>query len=152
WDRSAIDDALGLLNGALRMGRPGFYQAQAAIAGCHGVSQSWEETDWNLIVSLYDQLLELTDSPVATLNRAIALQHRDGAEVALAALDPLAERLSSYHLFHAARAQMLRALGRPGEAAAADRRSSELTSNPAELSLLERRQRSNVIALNGSGT
>src|SRR5215472_12416003 len=111
WDRSEIDDALALLNGALRMGMPGFYQAQAAIAACHATARRWEETDWHLIVRLYDQLLDLQDSPVVALNRAIALQKRDGPDVALAALDRMAARLASYHLFHAARAQMLRALG-----------------------------------------
>ena len=78
----------------------------------------------------------MTGSPVAALSRAIALRYRDGPEVALAALGPLAGRLDSYHLFHAARAETLRALGRPAEAAEADRAASRLTSNPAELSLL----------------
>jgi predicted RNA polymerase sigma factor len=81
----------------------------------------------------------VSDSPVAALNRAIALQYRDGPEAALAALDPMAGHLSSYHLFHAARAEVLRALGQTGEAANEDRRAPELTSNPAELNLLHRR-------------
>jgi RNA polymerase sigma-70 factor (ECF subfamily) len=139
WDRAAIDTALALLNGALRLGQPGFYQAQAAIAACHAVARRWEDTDWHRIVDLYDTLLSLGDSPVAALNRAIALQYRDGPAVALTALDPLARRLSSYHLFHAARAQVLRELGRPGEAADEDRQAARLTSNPAELQLLQRR-------------
>jgi RNA polymerase sigma-70 factor (ECF subfamily) len=139
WDRAAIDEALALLNGALRMGQPGFYQAQAAIAACHATSRQWEDTDWHLIVSLYDQLLSVSDSPVAALNRTIALQYRDGPEAGLAALDAMAGRLDSYHLFHAARAQMLRAVGRLGEAADEDRQASQLTSNPAELNLLQRR-------------
>jgi RNA polymerase sigma-70 factor (ECF subfamily) len=136
WDRPAIDDAVALLNRALRMGRPGPYQCQAAIAACHARSRRWEDTDWDLIVDLYDRLLSMTGSPVAALSRAIALRYRDGPEVALAALGPLAGRLDSYHLFHAARAETLRALGRPAEAAEADRAASRLTSNPAELSLL----------------
>jgi RNA polymerase sigma-70 factor (ECF subfamily) len=139
WDRAAIDDALVLLNGALRMGQPGFYQAQAAIAACHATARRWEDTDWHLILRLYDQLLAISDSPLAGLNRAIALQYRDGPAVALAALEPLAERLHAYHLFHAARAQMLRALGRTAEAADEDRQAAQLTSNPAELRLLRRR-------------
>ena len=73
---------------------------------------------------LYDQLLALSDSPVAALNRAIALHYRDGPAVALAALDLLAGRLNGYHLFHAARAQMLRALDRSGEAANEDRQAA----------------------------
>lgn len=139
WDRAAIQEALTLLTGALRRGHPGFYQAQAAIAGCHATSRRWEDTDWGLIVRLYDQLLALGDSPVAALNRAIAVQYRDGAEAGLAALAPMARRLDSYHLFHAARAQMLRELGRLAEASEEDRRASGLTSNPAELSLLQQR-------------
>jgi RNA polymerase sigma factor (sigma-70 family) len=150
WDRAAIDDALALLNRALHMGAPGFYQAQAAIAACHAIARRWQDTDWHLIVRLYDRLLALTDSPTAALNRVIALQYLDGPQVALAALDPLAARLKSYHLYHAARAQMLRALGRAAEAADEDRQASQLTSNPAELRLLHRRlEDSTVMTLDG---
>ena len=149
WDREAISEAIALLTTALRMGQPGFYQAQAAIAGCHAVAERWEDTNWDLIVSLYDQLLTIADSPVAALNRAIAVQHRDGPEAGLAQLDPLANRLDSYHLFHAARAQMLRRLGRSAEAAQEDRAAVELTSNPAERSLLRRRIDDALIVLDG---
>jgi RNA polymerase sigma factor (sigma-70 family) len=151
WDRAAIDDALALLNRALRMGAPGFYQAQAAIAACHAIARRWEDTDWHLIVRLYNRLLALTDSPTAALNRAIALQYLDGPQAALAALDPLAGHLKSYHLYHATRAQMLRALGRAAEAADEDRQAAALTSNPAELRLLQRRlEDSTVMALDGN--
>jgi RNA polymerase sigma-70 factor (ECF subfamily) len=139
WDRAAIDDALALLNRALRRGKPGFYQVQAAIAGCHATARRWEDTDWSLILRLYDQLLTLTDSPVAALNRAIALHYRDGPAAGLAALDGLTDHLRTYHLFHATRAQLLRALGRYDAAAAEDRLASQLTSNPAELGLLHDR-------------
>ena len=139
WDQAAIEDSVRLLSRALHMGRPGVYQCQAAIAACHARSRRWEDTDWGLIISLYDQLLAMSDSPVAALNRAIAIQYRDGAEAALTELDPMARHLGSYHLFHAARAQMLRALGRGAEAAEEDRQASRLTANPAELSLLQRR-------------
>ena len=139
WDRPAIDRALELLNLALRKQHPGPYQVQAAIAGCHAVARSWEATDWSLIVTLYEQLVELTQSPIAELNRAIALSHRDGAAAALTAIAPLAERLDSYHLYHAARAEFLRELGRPAEAGRADRRATSLTSNPAEVQLLRER-------------
>jgi predicted RNA polymerase sigma factor len=139
WDRPAISSAIELLTTAMKRGQPGFYQAQAAIAGCHAVAARWEDTNWDLIVTLYDQLLSIAGSPVAALNRAIAIQYRDGSEAGLAELDPLADRLDSYHLFHAARAQMLRRVGRGAEAAQEDRMASELTSNPAELSLLQRR-------------
>lgn len=139
WDEAAINQALTLLTAALRRGQPGPYQAQAAIAGCHARSRRWEDTDWGLIVHLYDQLLALGDSPVAALNRAIAVRYLDGPEAGMAALDPLAARLETYHLFHAARAQMLRELGRLAEASDEDRRASALTSNPAEMSLLQQR-------------
>lgn len=136
WDRATIESALQLLNSALRMRQPGVYQLQAAIAGCHAVARSWEATDWSLIVTLYDRLVELSESPVAQLNRAIALRHRDGPAAALAAIDPLAGRLDSYHLYHAARAEFLRELDRPREAAEADRRAAAMTANPAEYKLL----------------
>ena len=70
WDRPAITAAIELLTSALRIGQPGFYQAQAAIAGCHAVAVRWEDTNWELIVTLYDQLLSIADSPIAALNRA----------------------------------------------------------------------------------
>lgn len=151
WDCSGIDDALALLNGALRRGQPGYYQAQAAIAACHATAQCWECTDWRLIADLYDQLLAISDSPIVALNRAIALRYRDGPQAALAALEPLAARLDSYCLFHATRAEVLRALGRTGEAADEDRVASRLTTNPAELNLLYRRLAdATMLALDGS--
>jgi RNA polymerase sigma-70 factor (ECF subfamily) len=139
WDRPAIDAALELLNGAMRMGRPGAYQLQAAIAGCHAVARTWEATDWQLISTLYERLVDISGSPVAELNRAIALLHSQGPASALKALDGLAERLDSYHLYHAARAEVLRALDRPVEAAREDRRAAALTENPAEQNLLWKR-------------
>lgn len=151
WDRQAITEAMELLTSALKRGQPGFYQAQAAIAGCHAVAERWEDTNWGLIVTLYDQLLAISDSPVAALNRAIAVQHRDGPEAGLAQLEPLAGRLDAYHLYHAARAQMLRRLGRSAEAAREDRVAVELTSNPAERSLLRRRIDEALVVLDGRG-
>src|SRR5262249_57295467 len=106
-DRPAITAAIELLTSALRMGQPGFYQAQAAIAGCHAVAVRWEDTNWELIVTLYDQLLSIADSPIAALNRAIAIQYRDGPEAGLAELDPMGRVLDAYHLFHAARAHIV---------------------------------------------
>ena len=92
-----------------------------------------------LIGALYDRLSEMTASPVVRLNRAIALSHLDGAEVGLAELASLAEELDGYHLFHAARAEMLKELGRHEEAIACEQRALELTANPAERRLLENR-------------
>jgi RNA polymerase sigma-70 factor (ECF subfamily) len=123
----------------MRLGRPGPYQAQAAIAACHALARSWADTDWNQIIALYDTLLWFGDSPVVALNRAIALRHRDGPGAALQALEPLADRLSGYHLFHATKAEMLHELHRSAEAADENRAAARLTRNPAELHLLQQR-------------
>jgi len=139
WDRAAIDAAGRLLTDAMRAGRPGPYQLQAAIAACHAEAPSWEATDWRQIVLLYDALLRLAPTAVVRLNRAIALRHVAGAAAALAEVEALAPALARYHLLHATRADLLRDLGRNGEARAADERALELTRNPAERALLERR-------------
>ncbi|HEX2883868.1 MAG TPA: RNA polymerase sigma factor [Candidatus Limnocylindria bacterium] len=139
WDQRGIEAAVRVLRRAQRMGRPGPYQLQAAITEAHATAASWAETPWDTIVALYDLLHRLEPTPVVALNRALALAERDGPRRGLAALEPLAERLDSYHLFHAARAEMLRRLGRADEARAADRRALELTDNPAEQRLLRGR-------------
>jgi RNA polymerase sigma factor (sigma-70 family) len=139
WDRGKIDDGIGIVGRFLAMQRPGPYQFQALIALAHADSPTWEETRWPDIVQIYDRLLALGDSPVVRLNRAIAVSHVAGPQRALAEVDALEEDLDRYHLFHATRAQLLRELGRPEEARAADRRALELTENPAERTLLQRR-------------
>jgi RNA polymerase sigma factor (sigma-70 family) len=139
WDRAAIESADRLLERAADRGRPGRYQLQAAIAACHASSPTWEATDWLQILTLYDLLLRHDSSPVVRLNRAVALGKVRGAELALEYVDALAADLGRYHLFHATRADLLRTLGRGGEAAEADRRALELTANTAEQSLLRAR-------------
>ena len=139
WDQSVIGRAIELLARSERMGRPGSYQLQAAILGVHATSPAWSATSWPAIVSLYDALYRIEPTPVVALNRALALAERDGPAEALAAIEPLAARLDGYHLFHAARAELLRRTGRPAEARAADTRALELTENPAERRLLEAR-------------
>lgn len=139
WDAAAIADAIGLLRRAERMARPGSYQMQAAIVAAHATAPSWADTDWRAIVGLYDVLLAVEPTPVVALNRALALAERDGPRAALRELDTLAARLDRYHLFHAARAEMLRRLDRPDDARVADRRALELTENPAEQRLLAAR-------------
>ena len=139
WDRQAIAEATGLLAAAARRGRPGPYQLQAAIVACHADAERWEDTDWEQVVLLYDMLLHLARSPVTRLHRAIALRYAAGPDAALAELAPLADALDRYHLFHATRAELLRAVGRPDAARAADRRALGLTANPAERALLRRR-------------
>jgi RNA polymerase sigma-70 factor (ECF subfamily) len=139
WDTAAIRAAVGLLERALRMRHPGPYQAQAAIVACHATAPSYAETDWAQIVALYDRLLEAQPSPVIALNRAVALAELDGPAAALSAVEPLADRLANYHLFHATRAELLRRMDRPDEARRANERALALTDNPAERSLLEDR-------------
>jgi len=141
WNRPAIADAEALLQQAEAMGRPGSYQLQAAILVAHAGAPTWDTTPWDEIVPLYDALFRLEPTPVVGLNRALALAERDGPEAGLAALDPLADRLDGYHLFHAARGELLRRLGRTDEARVADRRALELVANPAERRLLEERLR-----------
>jgi RNA polymerase sigma-70 factor (ECF subfamily) len=139
WDRPAIDEAVELLHRAERMGRPGSYQLQAAILASHALAPSWADTPWAAVVTLYDALYRLQPTPVVALNRALALAERDGPGPALAAIEPLGERLDAYHLFHAARAELLRRLGDAEGARTADRRALALTDNPAERRLLEER-------------
>ncbi|HKA12048.1 MAG TPA: sigma-70 family RNA polymerase sigma factor [Candidatus Dormibacteraeota bacterium] len=139
WDRSLIDEAIGLIERAARQARPGPYQLEAAIAACHAEAPSIDGTDWAQIVVLYDMLLTLAPSPIVGLNRAIAMWQVDGAETALRDLDALAAHLDGYHLFHAARAEILSALGRREQAHAAQLRALALTDNTAERALLERR-------------
>jgi len=139
WDRAKIEATFGLVGRYVRMRRPGPYQLQAVIAGAHADAKSWETTRWKEIVRSYDVLLGFSDTPVVRLNRAIALWHVEGPSAALAEVDDLAGELEQYHLFHATRAELLRALGRPDDARAADARALELTDNPGERALLERR-------------
>jgi RNA polymerase sigma factor (sigma-70 family) len=139
WDRDKIDDGIRVVARFLPVGRPGPYQLQALIALAHADAPTWEETRWPDIVQIYDRLLEFGDSPVVRLNRAIAVWHVAGAERALRELEPIAEDLDAYHLYHATRAELLRDLGRADEARESDRRALALTENPAERALLERR-------------
>jgi RNA polymerase sigma factor (sigma-70 family) len=139
WQRAEITGAVALLERAERAGRPGPYQLQAAILAAHATAPSWEATPWAAVVALYDALYRLSPTPVVALNRALALGERDGAAMALAQLEPLAARLDGYHLYHAARAELLRRTGDPESARDADRRALDLTDNPAERRLLEGR-------------
>lgn len=139
WDRAAIGDAIAVLERAERAGRPGPYQLQAAILAAHATAPSWDQTPWDGIVSLYDALYRISPTPVVALNRALALAERDGPAAALAEIEPLGARLDRYHLYHAARAELLRRTGDRDAARAADRRALALTDNPAERRLLEER-------------
>ncbi len=139
WDQQRISSAMVVLDRAAALRRSGPYQLQAAIAACHAEARSWVETDWRQIVALYDVLLELMPSPVVRLNRAIARRYLDGAAAALPEVDALGDALNDYYLFHATRAELLRDLGREPEARAALTRALDLTTNPAERALLQKR-------------
>ncbi len=139
WDREAIAEATELLARARRAGRPGAYQVQAAIAAVHARADSFEETDWNQIVALYEELHALTGSPVVVMNHAVAVAHASTAVDGLRMLDACADALADYQPYHATRAELLRRAGRLGEARESTRRALELTTNPAQRELLTER-------------
>ena len=141
WDRAAIEEGISLVPGALRGGCPGRFALQAAIAALHAEAPSYATTDWPQVLALYGELLRAWPSPVVALNRIVALAEVDGPEAALAELDELGRdgRLASYHYLPAARAALLRRLGRRAEAADAYRAALELASNEAERDFLARR-------------
>jgi RNA polymerase sigma-70 factor (ECF subfamily) len=140
WDREQIAEALPLVGEALRGGGGGF-AVQAAIAAVHCQAARAEDTDWPQIVRLYDVLVEVQPSPVVRLNRAVAVAMADGAEAGLALIDELAGELDDYHLFHAARADLLRRAGRFVEAGESYAKALALVTNDSERRYLEKRAR-----------
>jgi RNA polymerase sigma-70 factor (ECF subfamily) len=138
WDGALIAEGQSIVRACLRRNMPGPYQIQAAINAVHSDAPVAAATDWGQIVQLYDQLLVFTPTPVARLNRAIALAEVDGPAPALAAVDAL--DLDGYHLFHAARADLLGRLGRIDEARTAYDAALERTANDAERRLLQQRR------------
>jgi RNA polymerase sigma-70 factor (ECF subfamily) len=141
WDQAAIAGGIDLLQRAATMHSTGAYQIQAAIAAVHAEAHTWEETDWEQIVLLYDALLQISDTPVIRLNRAVALSHITGPQAALGEVNDLAISLGGYHLFHATRAELLDDLGEMTLAREARLTALELCQNPAERSLLQRKLR-----------
>ena len=141
WDHERIAEGVGRVAAALRAGRPGPYALQAAIAAVHAEAADASSTDWAQIVALYDILLQLQPTPVVELNRAVAVAMRDGPQVGLALLDAVLAggTLADYHLAHAARADLLRRLGRGAEAVAAYRRAFELATQEPERRFLAAR-------------
>jgi RNA polymerase sigma-70 factor (ECF subfamily) len=131
WDGTEIAEGVRLLDRALRHGGPGQYRLQAAIAALHAQAPAAELTDWPAIAALYGELYTVTPSPVVALNHAVAVAMADGPAAGLALVERI-EGIERYHLLHAARADLLRRLGRGGEAAAAYRRAHELATNPAD--------------------
>ncbi|XBP96639.1 DUF6596 domain-containing protein [Micromonospora sp. CCTCC AA 2012012] len=140
WDRAMIEEGRGLVVAALTGGPPGVYAVQGAIAALHDEAADVATTDWPQVVALYDVLLALAPSPVVALNRAVAVAMRDGPEAGLALLDELAAepRLRGHHPYPAARAELLRRLGRLPEAAAAYRLALDLAGTEAERAHLRR--------------
>ncbi|WP_410671525.1 RNA polymerase sigma factor [Amycolatopsis sp. cmx-4-68] len=138
WDRAAIAEAVGVLGRALRHGRVGQYQLQAAIAAQHAQARTAADTDWARIAGLYAQLRTLAPSPVVALNHAVAVAMADGPEAGLALLEAI-DGLDRYHLRHAARADLLRRLGRADDAVAAYRRALDLARAPADRRFLTAR-------------
>jgi RNA polymerase sigma factor (sigma-70 family) len=139
WDTAAIARAIRLLRRAASLGRPGPYQIQAAILAVHAEAPCWAATDWPQIVALYDLLLRHDDTPVVRLNRLIAVAATAGPQAALAEAEPLHDALAGYHLYHATRAELLRALDRGPEAEVADQQALRLAGNPAERALITSR-------------
>ena len=141
WDRAEVDEGAALLETALRRGRPGPYQIQAAIAACHTTALTAQDTDWADIAGLYGELERFVPSAVVRLNRAVAVgmaQHPDAGLELVAELERSGE-LADYHLLPATRADLLRRSGRTTEAAVAYERALELVENAAERRFLERR-------------
>jgi len=140
WNRPQIDEALALVDEALR-GAPGPFALEAAIAAEHCKATRAEDTNWAQIVALYDLLEQLMPSPIVSLNRAVAVAMAKGPQPALELIDELAAsgELDDYHLLHAARADMLRRLGSNDEAAASYETALRLAGNDSERRFLERR-------------
>jgi RNA polymerase sigma-70 factor (ECF subfamily) len=136
WDRGLIAEGQAIVRECLERNQPDPYQIQAAIQAVHSDARTAAATDWWQIVQLYNQLLSLTPSPVVALNRAVAVAEVEGPDAALTLVDDL--DLSSYHLFHAIRADLLRRLGRNAEAALAYEAAIARAENATERTFLER--------------
>jgi len=144
WDPALIAEGHQLVRerlAAAAAGKaPGRYQILAAISAVHTSARDTRDTDWSQVLALYDQLVRLDPSPIIALNRAVAVAELDGPEVALAAVDRLADRLAGYHAYHATRADLLRRLGCSQKSRAAYDKAIELAGNTAEIAYLTRRR------------
>ena len=138
WDRALIAEGHDLVRQCLAINRPGRYQILAAINAVHTDAPTASDTDWSQVVALYDQLTQLDPSPIVALNRAVAVAELDGPKVTLTLIDRLP--LTGYHAWHAARADMLRRLGRTAEAKEAYGAAIAATRNSAERAYLSRKR------------
>ncbi len=134
WDQKLIGEGLQLIHEAVMSGRLGNYSLQAAIASVHAVSDSVDNTQWDLIIGYYDMLLSINSSPVIELNRAIAVGMHEGPEAASAILKRLQknQKLSSYHILYSALAEFSKRLGLKSEAIEAYQRAIELAPQMSE--------------------
>lgn len=143
WDQERIREGVALLHKALRMRQAGVYQLQAAISAVHTEAASPAKTDWHEIAWLYQELMQLSPSPIVALNHAVAVAMSDGLETGLAQIEKVGAsgELEQYHLFHAARADILRRLGRRTESAEAYAAALRLVTNQVERNYLQERLR-----------
>jgi RNA polymerase sigma-70 factor (ECF subfamily) len=141
WDHARINEGLALVHQALKMRRVGTYQLQAAIAAVHSEANTVADTDWRQIALLYQELLRISPTPVVALNRAVAIAMSEGLQSGLAEIERVGAsgKLEQYYLFHAARADILRRLGRNGEAIKAYEDALRLATNKVEQEYLRRR-------------
>jgi RNA polymerase sigma-70 factor (ECF subfamily) len=141
WDQAIVTEGQQLVRACLRRGSPGPYQIQAAVNAVHSDDSLTPQARWEQVLALYNLQLRLAPTPVVALNRAVALAEVAGPQAALDAVDALpANALAGYHLFHATRADLLRRLGRPTEAAAAYDAALAVATNATERDFLSRRR------------
>ena len=141
WNQERIREGVALLHKALSMRQAGVYQLQAAISAIHAETASPAETDWHEIAGIYQELMRLAPSPIVALNHAVAVAMSDGLETGLAQIEKIGAsgELEQYHLFHAARADILRRLGRRSESAEAYAAALALVTNSVEQEYLRMR-------------
>ena len=136
WDRSLIEEGHMIVRACVRRDQPGPFQLQASIQAVHCDADTFEATDWDQIVGLYDHLYSVKPTPVIALNRAIAIGETVGPEAALAALDAIGSDLDNYHLMHATRGTLLRQVGRRESAKSAFERATQLATADADRQFL----------------
>ncbi|MEN8238604.1 MAG: sigma-70 family RNA polymerase sigma factor [Actinomycetota bacterium] len=136
WDRAMIAEGHAIVRECVRRDQPGPYQIQASIQAVHCDADSFEATDWDQIVGLYDHLYAVMPTPVVALNRAIAIGEAQGPEAALAALDAIGPELDNYHLMYATLGTTLRQLGKTEAARAAFERAEQLATADADRQFL----------------
>lgn len=136
WNRALIEEGHAIVRACVRRDRPGPYQLQASIQAVHCDAATFAATDWPQIVMLYDHLYAVMPTPIVALNRAIAIGETEGSGAAIVVLDEIASDLDGYHLLHAARATMLRDLGRRDAATTAFQRARDLATKKSDRQFL----------------